>query len=111
MTLISANYLWVQRDEHTCNKLPNGNIFIAGGAWGPGSWEIRSSTGALVSTGTLWASRNGHNAELQSDTGNVLITGGSVSQGTWELRSGTGALVSSGNMAGLHDPGHSLAEY
>ena len=111
MTLISANYLWASREGQTCNKLPNDNIFIAGGSWSPGTWEIRNSTGGLVSNGNLWASRDGHNAELQSDTGNVLITGGTVSQGTWELRSGTGALVSSGNLSGLHDGGHTTTEY
>lgn len=98
MTLISANYTWASRDGSTCTKLLNGNVLIVGGSWSPGTWEIRSSTGALVSNGNLWVGRDGHQAELQTNTGNVLITGGTVSPGTWELRSATGALIGSGNL-------------
>lgn len=39
--------------------LSNGNIFITGGNLSPGSWEIRSQTGAFVSSGSLFDARYG----------------------------------------------------
>jgi WD40 repeat protein len=97
----------------TCSRLQNGNVFIAGGTSSfAANWEIRDVSGALIpgGTGTLWASRQGHKAAVQSDTGNILITGGLLSSGTWELRASNGAYVNNGSLSAIHTTGHSLTE-
>lgn len=102
---------YTRQDTFTCNKLPNSNIFIAGGNPNSTRWEIRGGTGGAVSDGTLQATRYDHRAEVQTDTGNVLIVGGGGSANTWELRSNTGALVSNGSLNGTRSGGHSMTQY
>ncbi len=103
--LVSTGTLNATRSgSHTCTLLTTGNVLIVGGIASPGTYEIRTSAGALVSSGSLWASRASHSTTLLT-SGNVLIVGGSASGGTWEIRNSTGGLVSTGSLWALRN-GH-----
>ncbi len=93
-------------------KLMNGNIFIFGSSNSPssGTWEIRSSSGAFVSTGNLNTPEGGATAALQSN-GNILIAGGGTFPNAWQIYSPTGILVASGQLSDNRGAGHSQTHF
>jgi hypothetical protein len=97
-------------------QLTNGNVFIFGSACCSGfsgsasTWEIRTASGAFVSTGSLFNPRGTSGAAVVS-TGNVFITGGDSAPATWEIRNASGGLVSQGNLFNTRYAGHSLTHF
>src|SRR5437879_939271 len=76
------------------------NNLVAGGAGDAttnATWEIRNSSGGLVSTGSLATARTGH-CGARFSTGNIILVGGIINPTTWEIRNTSGALVSSGSL-------------
>ncbi len=84
--------------------LNNGNVLLVGGGGSSGTWEIRNGSGALVSNGSLWASRVNH-CEVKLSTGNVFLGGGMSASSTYEIRDQNGALVTNGTFFLGHDSG------
>jgi len=80
--------------------LPNGNVWISGGSLGSGGacdYEIRSSSGGLVTSGTLLSCFPGGQIQVLSN-GNVMLLGGDSAPGTYEIRTQTGAFVSTSSL-------------
>ncbi len=97
----------------TAVLLNNGNVLIFGSCYvshcnaggSPGTWEIRNPSGGFVSTGSLFDTRDGAQAQVVSTT-DVFITGGNGAPGTWEIRNPSGGLVSQGSLFNTRGSGH-----
>ena len=81
-TWTPAGSLNIERNSHTANLLPNGNVLVAGGNFFDDGFVFLESaelyvpaTGTWMETGRLVTARSGHTATLLPN-GNVLVAGG-----------------------------------